>query len=128
MVWWERTTGTERMHMNEFELVRAGVHVDQHDKGNADVHFLVFLVEAKWLANPDCVVSMHVKATYNSASKSIGDITFRGEADVAVEAPLPPWFASFSKFPSTFDWKKASPVNTVKGLGPYLKAFAEKGS
>ncbi len=113
--------------MNEFELVKAGVHVDQHDKGNDDVHLLVFLVEAKWLANPDCVVSMHVKSTYNSASKSLGDVAFRGEADVPVVAPLPAWFASFSKFLSSFNWTKASPVDTVKGLGTFLKSFAEKG-
>jgi hypothetical protein len=113
--------------MNDFELVKAGVHVDQHDKGNMHIHMLVFLVEAKWLVNPQCVASMHVKANYDSATKKLSDVAFRGEPEAPVVAPLPTWFKDFSKFISTMDWTKVSPANVVKGLDAYLKTFAEKG-
>jgi hypothetical protein len=113
--------------MNEFELVKAGVHVDQHDKGNVDLHLLVFLVEAIWVAHPDCKVSMDVKATYNSATKKLSDVAFRGEPEVPVVAPLPAWFKEFSNFTATFNWGKAAPTEVVKGFDAYLKAFAEKG-
>lgn len=113
--------------MNEFELVKAGVHVDQHDPANAAARLLVFRVEARWLANPDCVATMYVKATYHPPGKTIDNVAFRGEPEVPVVAPLPGWFKDFSKLVATTDWVKASPVEVVKGFDAYLKQFAETG-
>jgi hypothetical protein len=114
--------------MEEFDLVKAGIHVDQRDKGNPGLHMLVFRIEAKWLGNPDCMASLHVKANYNVTSKVIDHVEFRGEPEVPVATPLPAWFGSFSKFLSKVDWTTASPRAMVKGLDAFLKKFAEKGS